>query len=408
MRKFKLAWPSFGRKDAGYGSASLPALLSAVFGGGASKSGTTVTVDTALQVTVVLACIRVIAEGVAQVPFKLMRKDGRNRLDASDHRLYDVLHRRPNPWMTSFEFRETMTMRAALCGNAYAFINRVGSAGEVAELIPIPGSVKPVCADDCTLTYEVRGPKGNVKTFPAEAIWHWRGPSWNGWQGMDILKLAREAVGLAMATEEMHAKLHANGVRPQGLYSVEGSLSTKQYEDLRKWIDDEYGGAHNAAKTMIIDKNAKFTPTTMSGLDAQHLETRRFQVEEMCRPWRVLPIMVGFADKAMTFASAEQMFLAHVVHCLSPWYERIEQSADVNLLSDKERQAGFYTKFITAGLLRGAMKDMADYLVKLTTNGIMTRNEGRDKLDLNPIDGLDEPLTPANMIVGAEPEKDKD
>lgn len=403
----KIKWPTFGKSTA-YSSASLPALLSAVFGGGATKSGASVTPETALQVTAVLGCVRVLSEGVAQVPFKLMRSDGRNRLEAREHRLYDVLHRRPNAWMTSFEFRETMMIHAALCGRGYAFINRVGSGNEVAELIPLePANVRPIRAADCTLTYAVRGPNGGERIFPAESIWHWRGPSWNGYEGMNITRLAREAIGISMAAEQMHAKLYANGVKPQGLYSVEGTLSPQQYKDLRRWLDDEYGGAENAAKLMILDRNAKFTPTTFSGVDAQHLETRRFQIEEACRPYRVMPIMIGYSDKAATYASAEQMFLAHVVHTLAPWYERIEQSADINLLTDKERAAGYYAKFVTAGLLRGALKDTAEYLGKLVQGGIMVRNEAREKLDLNPIDGLDEPLTPANMNVGQPAEDEK-
>jgi HK97 family phage portal protein len=154
---------------------------------------------------------------------------------------------------------------------------------------------------------------------------------------------------------------------------------------------------------VILDRNAKFLPTSLSGVDAQHLETRKYQIEEVCRAYRVMPIMVGYSDKASTYASAEQMFLAHVVHTLSPWYERIEQSANAKLLSPQERTSGLYTKFVAAGLLRGALKDTAEYLHKLVLDGIMTRNEARDKLDLNPLDGLNEPLTPANMNVGTEP-----
>jgi len=138
-------------------------------------------------------------------------------------------------------------------------------------------------------------------------------------------------------------------------------------------------------------------------VDAQHLETRRYQVEEVCRAMRVMPIMVGISDKATTYASAEQMFLHHVVHTLSPWYERIEQSIDCNLLGDNEMDDGYYAKFIEEALLRGAMKDTAEYLVKMTSAGLMTRNEGRAKLDLNPLPGLDKPLTPVNMQIGTDP-----
>jgi HK97 family phage portal protein len=373
-----------------------------LFGARQTKSGASVSNATALEVTAVFACIRVIAEGVAQVPLKLFRSSGREVLPAIDHPLYRVLHRRPNPWMTSFELRETMVIHAALTGNAIAFINRVPGSGRILEIVPIcPNDVE--IRKDRTGTpeiYIVTGTDGSRREMPPSAIWHVRGPSWDGVCGLEVVKLAREAIGLAMATEEAHASLHANGARISGLYSVEGTLSKDQYDGLRKWIEDKYAGAANAGRIMLLDRAAKFTPQAMTGIDAQHLETRRFQIEEICRAFRVLPIMVGYSDKAATYASAEQMFLAHVVHTLMPWYERLEQSIDCRLLTERDLSEGLYAKFIAAGLLRGALKDTAEYLAKLVTNGILTRNEARAKLELNPLDGLDEPLTPANMTIG--------
>lgn len=398
-------WLPWRKKDVSFSDDSLPEVLKSVFGGGAiSKSGASVNWNTALQVSTVLACARVIAEGLAQVPLKIFREEGRSRLPARDHALYQVLHRRPNPWMTSFELRETMGLHAALTGNAYAFTNRVGRERRIAEIIPLePSNVTLVRAADFSVSYKVRGKDGEIREFPAEAIWHWKGPSWSGASGLDAVKLAREAIGLALSTEEHHAKLHANGARAGGVLSVEGTLSEQQYKQLREFVEKNHQGATNAWRTMILDRNAKWLSTAMNGVDSQHLETRRYQVEEICRFFRVMPIMVGYSDKASTYASAEQMFLAHVVHTLSPWYERIEQSIDCFLLGEAALKAGYYAKFVVAGLLRGALKDTAEYLSKLTTNGILTRNEAREKLEYNPLDGLDDPLTPANMTVGAEP-----
>lgn len=383
-------------------STALGALLARVSGGGATKSGATVTVDTALQVSVVLACVRVIAEGIAQVPFRVMREgqDGRTRLPAKAHPLWDKLHRRPNRWQTSFGFRETMAVHCALTGNAYAYINRVGDRGDkIAELMVLdPKRVTVLAGDDGTLTYRVTSRSGGGERDLTERdVWHWRGPSWDGQIGMDVLRLARESIGLAMASEETQANLHAGGVRTQGVYSVEGTLNKDQYAQLKQWLIKEFGGA-NAGGPMILDRNAKWVPSTMTGVDAQHLETRKHQVEEVCRAFRLMPIMAGQADKAATYASAEAMFLAHLVHTLLPWYERIEQSADCHLLTDAERAAGYYTHLDPAGLLRGALKDTADYLYKLVSLGVLTRNEARELLDRNPISGLDEPLTMTNTL----------
>ena len=366
---------------------------------GASKSGQSVNVAKALRVATVLACVRVIAEGVAQVPFKLLRRDGRNKLEAYDHPLWDILHRHPNDVTTSFGFRETLVLHAALTGNGYAFISRSAS-GKVYELINIePGAVRVELSDTMgeRPRYFITGRTGGSREFPAETIFHIQGPSWNGIAGMDAIRHAREAVGLAIATEEAHAKLHANGARPGGMLSVDGNMNDDQYKKLRKWIDDNYVGGDNAYRTMILDRSAKFISMAMTGVDAQHLETRRFQIEEICRIFRVMPIMVCSNDKASTYAGAEQNFLAHVVHTLGPWFERIEQAIDCQLLTAAERKAGYYAKLEERGLLRGALKDTAEYLYKLAGIGIMTRNEAREMLDLNPLADLDEPLTPINL-----------
>lgn len=381
-------------------SASTLDLFREIYGGVLAKSGASVNWQTALQVTTVLACARVIAEGVAQVPLQLYREsaDGRTRLPAKDHPLYRLLYRRPNKWQTSFEYRETVVMHCVLTGNHYSFISRLG--GKIIELIPFePQWVTVKRYDDGSIEYHIQLPNGAQQIFPASSIWHIKGPSWNSIQGMDAVKLAREAIGLAISTEEHHSKLHANGAKPSGLLSVEGTLNEQQEKTLRTWLERNYEGAENAFRTMILDRNAKWMSIAQTGLDSEHLATRKFQIEEICRALRVMPIMVGYSDKASTYASAEQMFLAHVVHTLSPWYERFEQSIDTYLLSERDTNNGVYSKFCEEGLLRGALADTANYLTKMVLNGVMTRNEARAKLELNPIDGLDEPLIPANMLI---------
>lgn len=400
MAKF---WPFATKAGAltPFSSTSLASLLSAAFGGGATKSGASVTTESALQVSVVLSCVRVLAEGVSQVPWKVMRKNGRDVLEQRGHPMWDLLHRRPNRWQTSFGFRETMMLHALLGprGAAFAFKSRVGSDRRLAELVLLdPHRVDEQVAEDGTKAYRVKSKDGRVVAILGEDdVWHIPGMSWDGHTGMPLIRMAREAIGLAMAAEETQAQLHAKGVQTTGIYSIEGTLNKQGYEDLKAWITKEFAGTQAAGKPMILDRNAKWLPNRMSGVDAQHLETRKHQVEEVCRMFRVMPIMVGQADKAATYASAEQMFIAHLVHTLMPWYERIEQSADVFLLTDKERAAGYYTLLEPTGMLRGSLKDTAEYISKLTERGVLTRNEGRELLDRNPLQGLDEPLTPINL-----------
>lgn len=351
-----------------------------------SRSGKPVNIETAIGVSTVFGCCRVVGHGMAQVPFKLMRYDvaKKTRLPATAHPLFDLLSTKPNAWMTSFEFRETISWHLELCLNAYVYVNR-SVLGRVLELQPLePNCVTVHCAPDYTLSYKLRGQSGATIDVPASDIWHIRGPSWNGWQGMDFLKSAREAIGLAMASEESQASLHANGVQTTGMISIDGKLQDDQHKQIAKWIERENVGSGRAGKPLVMDRSAKWTPLAMSGIDAQHLETRRHQVEEICRFIGVMPIMVGYSDKAPTYASAEQMFLAHAVHTLSPRWARIEQSADANLLTDEERAEGYYFDFVEEGMIRGAAKDTKDVLLGYVNGGLMTPNEGRAKLDLNP------------------------
>lgn len=380
--------------------------------GTSSKAGQTINLDTAFKVSVLFACLRVISQGIAQVPFKLFREveaDGLAKIvPAKDHPLYDLMTVAPNDWTTSYEFRETQAIHAAL-GNSYAFLNR-GTGGKVLETILLdPTKVKKEQLDDFSIVYKVTGKSGAVQKFPAEAIWHVKGPSWNGLIGMETLQVAREALGLAISTEETHASLHAKGVRTSGAYSVDGTLNPDQYRGLKAWIEKEYVGAENHGAPMILDRGAKWVSTVMSGLDAQHLETRKFQIEEVCRFFGVMPIMVGYSDKAATYASAEQMFLAHVVHTLSPWYTRIENSADLNLLTKRERKSGLYFKHMASGLLRGASKDRAEYYAKALGSGggkpWMSQDEVRGLEEMNPFGGEASQLPKPPAAPVAAPEK---
>lgn len=362
-----------------------------------SKSGVVVNVQSALEVTTVLACARVLAEGVSQVQWQVMkRRPGGGADPAPDHPLYRLLHRRPNFYQTSFEFREQVMLHLVLCGNAFVYLSR-GVGGKVLELLPLePGRVSVERLRDMSLQYTVRGYDETTKIIPSDLIWHIRGPSWNGYMGMEAVRQAREAIGLAVSLEAAHSELHKNGPQFSGTYAVEGSLTVEQQGRLTTWIKNHAKGA-----PLVLDRSAKWQSHTMTGVDAQHIETRNHQIEEICSAFRVMPIMIGHSDKAATYASAEQMFIAHVVHSLTPWAERIEQSADVNLpVGD-----GFYTLLDLRGMMRGALKDQAEYYAKALGAGggpaWMTQDEVRDEVDLNPMGGSAATLRePSNVAQG--------
>ncbi len=376
-------------------------LFREIYGGAASKSGVTVNATTALQCGVAFACARVIAEGMSQIPFRLMRKSGATREAATDLPLYDLLEHAPNGYMTSVEFFDTIGLHLVFTGNAYVWKNRV--RGEVRELLPFEPRMVAVDFKNWTPTYKVTTDDGKSFDVPASEMWHIRGPSMNGWFGLEGVKLAREAIGLAMTAEDHAATTLANAAAPAGILTTEQTLSTDQRKQLRESWQAVHGGRVNQGRIAVLSSGMKFIPISADAESTQLLETRRFAVEEVCRPLRVMPIMVGYSDKAATYASAEQMFLAHVVHTMSPWYRRIEKSATVALLTEQQRREGYYFKFFSQALLRGAAKDRSEFYRTMIANGVMSANECRDLEDLNPYPGGDVYTRQINMgAIGAD------
>jgi HK97 family phage portal protein len=309
----------FGRKAAQLTYDQVADLIDGVSGG--TVAGVAVTDKTALQVSTVLACVKVIADGMATPDLHVFRetKEGR-REKAVNIPEYRLLSRRPNEWQTSFEWRRQMTIHAALTGAALSVIVR-GDNRRVRELIPVmPGQwdVRRVSRYD--LRYRCWDEFGMIGEFSPDEVFVLNGVQWDWCKSLNAVALARSAIGLAMATEKSQASMHANGLRPSGTYSVEGNLSPEQHDRLTKWLRQK-GGPDNAGAPLVLDRSAKWLSTGISGVDAQHVETRRLQVEEICRAYGVFPIMVGHADKTSTFASSEAFFAAHLIHTLAPWHK---------------------------------------------------------------------------------------
>lgn len=361
-----------------------------------SKAGPPVSLQNVWKVSAALSCMRKRTQGVAQVPFKLFQeKDegGLKRIRAARHHpLYDKLASKPNGWQSSFEFREQLELRLCL-GNAFVFKNIY--RGKIEELF-ILNNVRAVQEDDFTPRYFVRGKSGVEREVPASSIWHLRGLSWDGFMGLDTLAMATEALGLSMALEDSAAGLHANGVKPSGVYSVEGPLSTQQQAAMVSWLKRE---ALAPGNPLILDRGAKWTPTVMNSVDAQHKEMRDQQVAEVCRFFDVLPTIIGHTgDKANTYASAEAMFAAHKVNTLAPEYQRIQESADINLLTDEERADGYYFKFITPALMLASTKDQGEFIARALGSGgsppWMTQDEARALFEMDPFGGTAAVLPP--------------
>ena len=354
----------------------------------------------AIQISAVFACARVISEGLAQIPCILQRRSSKGGHEAAlDHPLYDLLARAPNSFMTSFELREWIGFQLALLGNAYVFVSR-DNQGRAIELIPLPhGSVSMTNPAFGEVVYRL-----NVTGQPLYSnlnIWHLKGASWDGLSGMSPQMIAARAIGLASDLEAFGSQLFRNGSRPSGLLTTDQALSPEQMGDLSRAWNEQQAGIGNAHKTAVLANGLEFRSMQTTADDAQFIQARRYQIEEICRIMRVDPLMVQQATDSASYSSIEQRFLAHLTHTLAPWFARFEQSAEVNLLTRAEQKAGYRIHLDTRSLSRGSAKERADYHAVLLQNGIETLNEARDDFGLDRSDdpAADE-LRPAANLYG--------
>ena len=382
-----------GRKSKELTYDQIADLIDSRYGG--TIGGQVVTAKTALQVSTVLACCKVIADGCATPKLHVYREkpDGSREL-ADNIPEYRLLSRRPNEWQTSFEWRRQMTLHAVLTGAALSIKVRGGN-GRVQELIPVePGrwDVRKVARYE--LRYRCWDEFGQIGEFGPEDVFLLQGLQWDYGSTLNAVSLARTAVGLAQAAEASQVSLHESGLRPTGSYSMDGVLDAAQYERLTKMLREKAKRPH---EPMVLDRGAKWIPHVITGADAQAVEQRRLQVEEVCRVYGVFPIMIGHSDKTSTFASSESFFAAHEKHTLRPWHTNWTQRIDEMLL---DGAGPLYAEFDTRYLLAGSMKDRAVWARTMTEMGIYTRNEIRDEEGMDPLPGLDTPLTPMNMTGG--------
>jgi len=387
----KFRWP-WARKAAQLTYEQVADLIDGSNGG--TIAGVTVTEKTALQVATVLACVKVIADGCATPNLGVFRATKEGRRERADNiPEWRLLAARPNEWQTSFEWRRQMTMHAALTGTGLS-IKVLGDNRRVRELIPVmPGRWDVRKVSRYELRYRCWDEFGQIGEFSSDDVFLLNGVQWDWIGSLNAVVLAKAAVGLAMATEKSQAAMHANGLRPSGTYSVEGTLSQEQHERLSSFLKRK-SGPDNAGTPLVLDRNAKWLSTAMSGVDAQHVETRRLQIEEICRAYGVFPIMVGHSDKSATFASSEAFFAAHVKHTLAPWHCAWKNRIDEMLL---DGSGPLYCDFDTRYLLAGSMADRSQWARTMAEMGIYTRNEIRDEEGKDPLPGLDDPLTPLNM-----------
>lgn len=382
--------------------------------GAPTKSGVPSSTDAALQVPSFYRGVMVIADGISQLPVEIYKKSVNGVEPATDHPLYDLLLHQPSELQDATQFFTTILMHAAASGNSVSY--KVTVNGQVRELIPIrPESVGiDLDAPMMRKRFEVTLENGVQASLGSSDVFHLAGPSWRAYRGLDPAYVGREAIGLARATEESQARLHSNGVRPAGLLSSEARLDKAQVESLREQFNQAYSGVANAMKTIISGGGLKYTPLAMTGVDSQHLETRKHQIEEICRVLGVFPIMVGHAgDQSPTFASAEAFFDAHVRYTLQRWIVSLKSAIETQLLTREERADGYHVRIDTSELTRGSLEARTRYYqAALGTNsnpGWLTPNEVRTDDGWNPMPDLDNVMSPLTMApAGQTPDNQPD
>ena len=371
---------------------------------GGTTAGKSVTERSAMQMTAVYSCVRILAEAIAGLPIHLYRyKEDGGKEKAIEHPLYLLLHDEPNPEMSSFVFRETLMTHLLLWGNAYAQVIRNGR-GEVVALYPLMPNKMTVDRDSSGQLYyqyqrssdESGGKNENVILRPVDVL-HIPGLGFDGLVGYSPIAMAKNAIGLAIATEEYGAKFFANGAAPSGVLEHPGTI--KDPQRVREAWQSQFGGSQNSGKIAVLEEGMKYTPISISPEQAQFLETRKFQINEIARIFRVPPHMVGDLEKS-SFSNIEQQSLEFVKYTLDPWVIRWEQSIQRSLLTPEEKKT-YFVKFNVEGLLRGDYQSRMNGYATARQNGWMSANDIREleSLDRIPAEaGGDLYLINGNML----------
>lgn len=361
-----------------------------------AASGVAVTPESSLRATAVFACVRVLSETLASLPLITYKRLTRGKNRASDFYLYPILHDTPNPEMTSFTFRETLTAHTALWGNAYAEMQLDG-AGRVTALWPLlPNRTQPERLPSGTLIYKTFVPGAGYRALSADRVLHVRGLGMNGVLGLSPIAQARNAIGLALATEEFGGRVFGNGSMPGVVLKYPGNLTDDQYNDAQSSWQAAHGGLSNAHRVAILEGGIEAERLGIPNDDAQFLETRKFQTREIARLFRVPPHLISDLEQA-TFSNIEQQSLEFVIYTMLPWFARWEQEISRSLLLERERRE-YFAEFLIDSLLRGDTSVRFEAYGKAISSGWMNRNEAREKENMNPGDpALDKFLEPMNM-----------
>lgn len=367
-----------------------------------NASGVAITEYTALQLSAVWACVRVIAESIAMLPADVVERGEGTRTMLDDHVVRWLLNTSPDGEISGFQFRETLLIWAVMREGGYAEIERDRVGRPSALHLLAPNRVKPTRNAAGGLVYKVSQPGGRELELPARDVFHLRGPTVDGVEAYRLAALAAQSLGLSLAMETFGASFFGNGAQLGTVYTTEQKLQPEQVAELRDKIKELHGGARRAFRPAILHSGLKVGESTMPLRESQFLEGRRFQVLEVARWFRVPPHLLGELDRA-THANIEQEQLAFVTHCLQPWATRFETEANLKLFG-RNQQGRQAVKLNFNALLRGDAKSRAEAYKIGREGGWLNADEIRELEDRNPLpDGQGQPyLVPSNMSLMRE------
>ena len=353
-----------------------------------TDSGVSVDSDSAMRLITVQNCVRMRATTIARLRCHVMEQSGKDKQKATDFYLYEKLHDQPNSWMTAPEFWGMAEAHLSLRGNFYAF--KSGLNGRpIQDLIPIKPDriIKIEQKEDFSLEYHVRMKDGKTVPFPGRKIFHIKGMTLDGITGANPIEYARESVGLGMASGKFLARYFGKGLHPGAVIKHPLSLSAPAHKNLKQNLQEKYEGLSKSHEFMLLDEAMEITFPEIKLVDAQYLEQMKLTDAQICGLFRVPLMLVNGGDKEPTYASAEQFMLFYQMFSIdAPFYEAAIRR---DLLTVEERKR-YYAKFGMEGLLRGSMKDRAEFYQLMVNAEIYNPNECRELEDRNPYDGGDD------------------
>lgn len=369
--------------------------LKKLFGAIETSTGIEIDEDRALTYSAVWAAVNIISGAIGFLPFIVYRRNGKAKDREPSHPVYKLLHDRPNPYMDALTLRETIQGHVLTWGNGYAEIERDNAAQPINIWPLLPNKTKPDVMDSGRLRYEITDKNGKINYLPYENVLHIKGLSFDGIKGYSVIHYAAESLSCGLAAEKYGAKFFGNNASPGGVLEAPEMLSDKAYNRLKEDWENQHKGLDNAHRVSILEEGTKWHEIGIPPEDAQFLETRKFGVSDVARWFSIPPHMLAELERA-TFSNIENQGIMFVTYTLAKWLRRWEHDCNYKLFSAQE-YAHYFTEFLVEGLLRGDTKSRYTSYQLAINSGWMSRNEAREKENMNPVDGLDEFLQPMNM-----------